>query len=30
VILAGAAGVAAIIVTSNGKDPACPSGRVCQ
>jgi hypothetical protein len=29
-IAAGAAGVAALVFTSAGKDPACPSGRTCQ
>jgi hypothetical protein len=28
-IAAGVAGVAALVVTSSGKDPACPSDRVC-
>ncbi len=30
VIAAGVAGVAALVVTSSGKDPACPSDRVCR
>ena len=29
VIAAGVAGVAALAVTSSGKDPGCPSDRVC-
>jgi len=29
VIAAGVAGVAALVVTTSGKDPACPSDRVC-
>ena len=29
VVAAGVAGVAALVVTTSGKDPACPSGRVC-
>jgi hypothetical protein len=29
VIAAGVAGVAALIVTTSGKDPGCPSDRVC-
>jgi hypothetical protein len=28
-IAAGVAGVAALVVVSSGKDPACPSDRVC-
>jgi hypothetical protein len=29
VIAAGVAGVAALVVTTSGKDPGCPSDRVC-
>jgi hypothetical protein len=29
VVAAGVAGVAALVVTTSGKDPTCPSGRVC-
>ncbi len=29
VIAAGVAGVATLVVTTSGKDPACPSDRVC-
>jgi hypothetical protein len=29
VIAAGVAGVAALAITSSGKDPGCPSDRVC-
>lgn len=29
VVAAGVAGVAALVVTTAGKDPTCPSGRVC-
>ena len=30
VVAAGVAGVAALVVTTSGKDPACPSDRVCR
>jgi len=30
VVAAGAAGVAAVIFAASGRDPSCPSGRVCQ
>jgi hypothetical protein len=30
VVAAGAAGVAATIFLASGRDPSCPSGRVCQ
>jgi hypothetical protein len=29
VIAAGVAGVAALVLTTSGKDPGCPSDRVC-
>jgi hypothetical protein len=29
VVAAGVAGVAALVVTTSGKDPTCPAGRVC-
>jgi hypothetical protein len=29
-IAVGVVGVAALVITSNGGDPACPAGRVCQ